>query len=202
MAGVHDHTKRSAAVPDRYRLILISFDVISAFGCLQAQGLPGPVIVGVLAEHGYSSSSVHNQLVGMVHRDILSSERLGRVSICLLSPRILSGLMGIAGDRDAPSFEGHFHAALYSIPESARMLRDRLRYVARMLGYRQLRPGVLLSFADLSHELSGQLPGMLEPGWCEYATIEPEAIATARRMTSRARPRRLSCHRWRAHWLL
>ncbi|SDR82847.1 transcriptional regulator, PaaX family [Brevibacterium sandarakinum] len=186
MTGVHDHTKRTADVGDRYRLTRISFDVISAFGCLRAQGLPGPVIVGILDEHGYSSSSVHNQLVRMVHRNLLTSEKLGRVSIYRLSERILSGFMDIAGDREAPTYEGSFHSALYSIPETARTLRDRFQYVARMLGYRQLRPGVLLSFADLSHELATQLPAVVEAGWCEFATIRPEDIEAAKRMTSRA----------------
>lgn len=186
MTSVHDHTKRVADVGDRYRLTRIAFDVISAFGCLRAQGLPGPVIVAVLAEHGYSASSVHNQLVRMVHRDILSSEKLGRISLYRLSPRMLSSFMDIAGDRQAPTFDGCFHSALYSIPESARMLRDRFQYVARMLGCRQLRPGLLLSFADLSHELSAQLPAIVAPGWCEFATIEAEDVASARRMVTRA----------------
>ena len=186
MTGVHDHTKRREDVGDRYRLTRIAFDIISAFGCLRAQGLPGPVIVGVLAEHGYSSSSVHNQLVRMVQRNILTSERLGRVSIYRLSPRILSGFMDIAGDREEPTFEGRFHCVMYSIPESARMQRDRFQYVSRMLGYRQLRPGLLLSFADLSDALSAQLPAVVEPGWCEYATIEPADMASAKRRTARA----------------
>ena len=186
MTGVHDHTKRSADVGDRYRLTRIAFDVISAFGCLRAQGLPGPVIVGILDEHGYSSSSVHNQLVRMVHRSILTSEKVGRVTVYRLGERILSGFMDIAGDREAPTFDGCFHSALYSIPETSRMLRDRFQYVARMLGYRQLRPGLLLSFADFSYELSAQLPEVAEPGWCEFATIRPESQETAVRMTSRA----------------
>ena len=186
MTGVHDHTKRRADVGDRYRLTRIAFDVISAFGCLRARGLPGPVIVSILAEHGYSSSSVHNQLVRMVHREMLSSARTGRVSVYRLSDRILAGFMDISGEREAPSFEGRFHAILYSIPESARMLRDRFRYVARMLGYRQLRPGLLLGLADRSHDLSAQLPAVVEPGWCEFATIEPRDIDAAKRMTARA----------------
>lgn len=186
MTGVHDHTKRREDVGDRYRLTRIAFDVISAFGCLRAQGLPGPVIVSILAEHGYSSSSVHNQLVRMVRRKILSSERIGRVSVYRLRKRIISGFMDIAGEREAPTFEGRFHATLYSIPESSRMLRDRFQYVARMLGYRQLRPGLLLAFSDRSPELSGQLPAVVDPGWCEFARIAPEDIEAARRMTSRA----------------
>ena len=108
MTGVHDHTKRREDVGDLYRLTRLAFDVISAFGCLRAQGLPGPVNVSVLAEHGYSSSSVHNQLVRMVQRNILVSERHGRVSIYGLSARILAGFMDIAGDRAEPTFDGRF----------------------------------------------------------------------------------------------
>lgn len=121
----------------------------------------------------------------MVHRNLLTSEKLGRVSIYRLSERIPSGFMDIAGDREAPTFEDRFHSALYSIPETARTLRDRFQYVARMLGYRQLCPGLLLSFADLSHDLAAQLPAV-EPGWCEFATIRPENTEAAKRMTSRA----------------
>lgn len=186
MTSVHDHTKRVADVGDRYRLTRIAFDVISVFGCLQAQGLPGPVVVAVLAEHGYSSSSVHNQLVRMVHRNILTSERIGRVSIYRLSRRILTGFMDIAGEREAPVFDGRLYSALYSIPESARMQRDRFLYVARMLGYRQLRPGLLLAVTDLSRELFAQLPADLEPGWCEFASIRASDVEAAKRMTSRA----------------
>lgn len=171
---------------DRYRLTRIAFDVIAAFGCLQARGLPGPVIVSILAEHGYSSSSVHNQLVRMVQRGILSSERLGRVSVYRLSERILAGFMDIGGEREAPQFHGQFHTVVYSIPESSRLLRDRFRYVAGMLGYRQLRPGILIAFADRSAELSAQLPVIERPSWREFATLDPGDVAAARRMTASA----------------
>lgn len=186
MMSVHHDTKRRADVGDRYRLTRISFDVISALGCLQARGLPGPVVVAVLAEHGYSSSSVHNQLVRMVRRGILTSERIGRVSVYRMSERILSGFMDIAGEGEAPQFHGRFHSVVYSIPETARILRDRFQYVARVLGYRQLRPGIMIAFADRSAELSAQLPAIEDPGWSEFVTLDPGDDAVARRMTSLA----------------
>ena len=148
MTSVHDVPKRRTDVGDRYRMTRIAFDVISAFGCLQASGLPGPVIVNVLGEHGYSTSSVHNQLVRMVQRGIISSERFGRVSVYRLSEHVLSDFGDIAGDHVFPDYEGRFHTIVYSVPEAERGLRDRLQYIARSLGYRQLRPGILIGFAD------------------------------------------------------
>ena len=163
MTGVHDVPKRRTDVGDCYRMTRIAFDVISAFGCLQASGLPGPVIVSVLGEHGYSSSSVHNQLVRMVQRGIISSERFGRVSVYHLSEHILSDFGDIAGDHVFPDYEGRFHTVLYSVPESSGGLRDRLQCIARSLGYRQLRPGILIGVAGRSAQLSARLPAMSDP---------------------------------------
>lgn len=186
MMSVHHDTKRHTDVGDRYRLTRIAFDVISAFGCLQARGLPGPVIVRILAEHGYSTSSVHNQLVRMVRRYILSSEKFGRVTMFRISERILAGFMDIAGERVAPNYDGHFHSTLNSIPESARVRRDRFQYVARTLGYRQLRPGVMLGFVDQSRALKAQLLNLEESGWYEFGRFEPSDLESARRMTALA----------------
>ncbi len=145
MGEIHDLTKRGSDVGDRYRLTRIAFDVVSVFGCLRAGAVPGPIIVRVLADHGYSASSVRNQLTRMVQRGLISSERRGRVTQYRLSERILSQFRDISGERTPPSYDGRFHAAIYTIPESSRQLRDRVQYVARMLGYRQLRPGVLIA---------------------------------------------------------
>lgn len=186
MTSVHDVPKRRTDVGDRYRMTRIAFDVISALGCLQASGLPGPVIVSVLGEHGYSSSSVHNQLVRMVQRGIISSERFGRVSVYRLSEHILPDFGDIAGDNDFPDYEGRFHTVLDSVPESSRGLRDRLQYIARSLGYRQLRPGILIGFADRSAQLSARLPAMSDPSWSEAGEWTPDSTAAARRMTTRA----------------
>lgn len=186
MMSVHHDTKRRADVGDRYRMTRIAFDVVSAFGCLGARGLPGPIVVRVLSQHGYSSSSVHNQLVRMVRRGILSSERVGRVSIYRLSERILPGFLDIAGQGAAPEFQGRFHAAVYSIPETARTLRDRFQYVARVLGYRQLRPGIMIAFTDRSAEMAAELPVLAEPGWYEFMMLDPGHADAARRMTSHA----------------
>ena len=186
MTSVHDVPKRRTDVGDRYRMTRIAFDVISAFGCLQASGLPGPVIVNVLGEHGYSTSSVHNQLVRMVQRGIISSERFGRVSVYRLSEHVLSDFGDIAGDHVFPDYEGRFHTIVYSVPEAERGLRDRLQYIARSLGYRQLRPGILIGFADRSSQLMARLPEMPGPSWSEAGELSPDSIAAARRMTTRA----------------
>lgn len=186
MTGVHDVPKRRADVGDRYRMTRITFDVVSAFGCLQARGLPGPVIVGILAEHGYSTSSVHNQLVRMVDRGLLHSSRVGRVSVYRLSDHILAGFHDIAGQQEAPDFHGWFHTVLYSIPESARTFRDRFRYVAAQLGYRQLRPGILIGLSNRADELEHLLPEFDDPSWMEFGRLTPTDLSAAKRMTSLA----------------
>lgn len=186
MTGVQHDTKRRPDVGDRYRLTRSAFDVVSAFGCLRARALPGPVIVAVLAEHGYSSSSVHNQLVRMVNRGIITSRRHGRVGVYRLGEQLLSGFMDISGESRAPGYEGRLHAAAYSIPETERLLRDRFQYTARYLGYRQLRPGLMIGFADGSAQLHAQLPLVAAPSWFETFTIEPENVDSARRMTAQA----------------
>ncbi|GAA1806526.1 MULTISPECIES: PaaX family transcriptional regulator [Brevibacterium] len=184
MSDVQLATKRRRDVGDRYRLTRIAFDVVSVFGCLRASGVPGPIIVRILADHGYSASSVRNQLTRMAQRDLISLERCGRVTQYRLSPRILAQFRDISGDRELPEFTGRFHAALYTIPETSRPLRDRFQYVARMLGYRQLRAGVLIGFADRSHALRAQLPGDIDGGWYECTQIVPADLAAAKRMTA------------------
>lgn len=186
MKGVQHDTKRRPDVGNRYRLTRAAFDVVSAFGCLRARALPGPVIVGVLAEHGYSSSSVHNQLVRMVNRGIMSSSRYGRVGVYRLGERLLSGFMTVSGEGGAPDYDGRFHAVAYSIPETERLLRDRFQYVARYLGYRQLRPGLMIGFTDRSVQLRAQLPPIAPPAWFETMTIVPADLDSASRMTPRA----------------
>ncbi|UVI37218.1 PaaX family transcriptional regulator [Brevibacterium spongiae] len=186
MTSVYDVPKRRTDVGDRYRMTRVSFDVISAFGCLQASGLPGPVIVSILSEHGYSPSSVHNQLVRMVHRGILRSERVGRVSMYRLSEHILAGFTDIAGDHVFPDYEGRLHTIVYSVPEASRGLRDRLQYIARSLGYGQLRPGILVGFADHTAQLNARLPEVADPSWYETAALTPASVEAARRMTFRA----------------
>lgn len=170
----------------RYRTKRVAFDVVSVFGCLQASGLPVPVIVSMLREHGYSSASVPNQLVRMVQRGIISSERIGRVSIYRLSDHILSDFGDIAGDHVFPEYQGRFHTIVYSLPEVERGLRDQLQYIARSLGYRQLRPGLLIGCADPSKLLSARLPHVPVPAWSEAGVLTPDSLAAARRMTNRA----------------
>lgn len=169
---------------DRYRLTRITFDVISVFGCLRASAVPGPIIVRILADHGYSASSVHNQLTRMVQRELVSAERRGRVTLYRLRERILSQFHDIGGERTAPEFDGHFHAAIYTIPEASRQLRDRFQYSARMLGYRQLRSGLLIGFHDHARALVAQLPEMTNGGWYEFTRLVPDDLESAKRLTA------------------
>ncbi|WP_227492814.1 hypothetical protein [Brevibacterium sp. CFH 10365] len=85
-----------------------------------------------------------------------------------------------------PTMGGHLHTIVYSVPEAERGLRDRLQYISRSLGFRQLRPGILIGFADRSTQLLARLPEIPGPGWSEAGVLTPDSIAAARRMTARA----------------
>src|SRR5699024_6453104 len=112
--------------------------------------------------------------------------QVGRVSVYRLSAHILSGFTDIAGDHVFPEYGGCFHTIPYSVPEAARGVRVRLQYIARSLGCRQLRPGILVGFSDRTAQLDARLPAIDDPGCYETAVLTPESVEAARRMTTRA----------------
>ena len=108
------------------------------------------------------------------------------MSVYRLSAHILSGFADIAGDHVFPEYGGCFHTILYSVPEAARGVRDRLQYIARSLGCGRLRPGILVGFSDRTAQLDARLPAIDDPGCYATAVLTPESVEAARRMTSRA----------------
>ena len=179
-------TKRGPDVSDRYRLTRSSFDLIGVFGSLQARVVPGPVLVRVLAEHGYSASSVHNQLVRLVDRGMLTARRRGRVTLYGLGDPVVENFFDIRGERADRGYGGRFHSIVYAIPERSRRLRDRFQYIAGMLGYRQLRPGVLIGILDRSEELAGMIDLSDDDGWYECGHFAPDSLVAAQRIAESA----------------
>jgi phenylacetic acid degradation operon negative regulatory protein len=56
-----------------------------------------------------------------------------------------------------PSWEGHFHAVMYQVPEAHRAYRDRLRRIAQLVGYGLMQQGVLIAAQDLSGHIAAVL---------------------------------------------
>ncbi|MGO2111733.1 MAG: hypothetical protein ACTH31_08975 [Pseudoclavibacter sp.] len=168
------------AEPHSYRVTRASFDLMSVYGCAAATALPGPAIAALLEPRGYSPSSVRNRLVQAVDRGHLLREVHGRVSVYRRHPRSDTTFEMLAGDAPTPEWTGSFPAILITIPESRRSERDRVLYAARFyLGYRQLRSGVLIGFADAYDQLGAYLAG--EAGRPDAAGTDGESgpVATS-----------------------
>lgn len=176
----------------RYRVTRAAFDVIWVFPALQAETIPGPVAQAVLSLHGYSPSAVRNRLVRMVDQGQLVRQKRGTTSVYRVAPSLQRRLGEVRRGAAPPQWQGRFHALVYSIPESSRSLRDRLVYLARYHGYRQLRPGVLLAFDDHTEDVSSRLGPLLTAGghamseWAEPCWMTPGTEAIARDWVRRA----------------
>lgn len=166
----------------RYRVTRAAFDVISVFGALEATALPGPVLVAVLAEYGYSTSSVRNQLTRMVSRGVLQVEHQGRIGVYRRADMLDEQFNTFAGRGRAPKWDGHFDAILYNIPETDRGARDRLLYTAERNQYHLLRPGVLIGHHNRFDDVAHVVGRLSDPSWYLPATLRPDTHDDARRM--------------------
>ena len=70
---LHFVPKRRSTVTDRprYRITRGGFDVVSVFGSLGAEAVPGPVVTAVLELHGYTESAARNQITRLVQLGML-----------------------------------------------------------------------------------------------------------------------------------
>lgn len=137
--------------------------VFFAFGVLRVptgQPVAGPILIRLLADLGLSEAAARTLLLRMRRDGLLTSERAGRQARYRLAPVInatqerLGRQMG--GHR--PAWSGAFNGLLYEVPERRRDFRDRLRRTAQLLGYKTLRPGLLVATTDRWEEVRALLP--------------------------------------------
>lgn len=135
------------------------------FGAAGATGLPGPVLVELLGSLGVSAAAARSSLHRLVGWGLLGVTRVGRVAVYRLAGQLAAGFHQVQNPRPAEPWSGWFHVLVYDIPETRRRERDQLRQAAYGHGYRQLRPGVLISPTDRStgfllafpHVIAGRL---------------------------------------------
>lgn len=173
----------------RYRITRGGFDVVSVFGSLGAEAVPGPVVTAVLGLHGYTESAARNQIARLVQRGMLERSQQGRIAIYRLAPALRPSFTRLAGRAAPPAFDGSFAAVILAIPESRRPVRDRVLYTARFSGYRQLRPGVLIAVVEAAEALRAEISadiGAEGRAWLDFCTLTPESPEQARRWADRA----------------
>lgn len=155
-----------------------------AFGAAEARALPGPILIDLVrAMDGASVAATKSLLHRMVGYGLLSVEREGRVGVYRMAGRMLTAFETIRDGtrvRSPDPWGGAFHTVIYDVPETRRALRDRIRATAFRVGYRQLRPGVLISPTDES----AHLPPAEEPDVTLLAGHFSVDLATARRVAA------------------
>lgn len=126
------------------------------FGVARARALPGPVLIGALADLEVSPSAAKSTLHRMQRSGDLLVERHGRVGRYFLAgetwARFNAVRLGTPMQADV-EWEGAFPAIIYDIAEEHRIIRDRVRTIAFDHGFAQLRPGVLIAVRDRCDEV-------------------------------------------------
>ncbi len=153
------------------------------FGCLDADAVPGPILVQLLTGLGLSASAARTMLHRMVARGQLTSGHTGRVAVYELSGTYREHFVRLRdGDRE-PTWSGQFEAVLYDIPETLRSTRDELREKAFAAGFGAARAGLLIGLND---------PTRWAGPWLDDPRLDVDRVqlscdlATATRLAARA----------------
>lgn len=157
--------------------------VAFVFGVLQAEAVPGPVLVSLINEIGMTEPATRTMLSRMVQAGQLTVTRHGRLAVYRLAGGFRDQFNRVRHGDEPQHWTGYFHSIVYEIPETLRADRDALRDRAAQAGFGTVRPGLLIGLAD---------PADWIDQWSERADIlvEPAtlhcSVPTARRLAMSA----------------
>lgn len=168
------------------------FDVLSVFGRLHARVVPAPLFPIVLARQGYTPSAVSNLLSRLAAGHVLLPGAWGRTTVYRRAPGYGTDFTRLAAAGTPPAYAGAFPAFLVPVPgadgaaspdpgDSSDPTAE-AHEAFRRAGYRPLRPGVLIAFADAVSQVQpalDALPPSLQSGF-EPCTLTPRDLGTAR----------------------
>lgn len=147
------------------------------YGCARAEALPGPILVALLGDLGWSGPAARSLLHRMVGYGMLDIERHGRLGRYRLAGIMQERFDALGSPAPPRPWDGRFHLITYQIPETRRRIRDSLLAAAHGHGYRLLRPGVLLNPSDTSVGFLGNYPADdVVTGWLEVAAERVPAV--------------------------
>lgn len=148
------------------------------FGCADAEELPGPLLVALLGDLGWSPTGARALLRRMTRYGMLCSRRDGRIAGYRLAGLMRDRFVRHVSGDPPRAWDERFHVLVHQIPETRSRTRDALLAAAEGHGYRQLRPGVLLACWD---ESSGFLAPFADEdivtGWLELGADRAAVVA-------------------------
>lgn len=120
------------------------------FGALNADAVPGPILVDLMVVLGIGESTTRQLLARMLKQGDLRREKAGRVSVYHLDGQYLERWLRLRHGDTPPSWPGFFRMVVHDIPERHRFHRETLHAAAVRAGFGQLRPGVLIGTKQAS----------------------------------------------------
>ncbi|MGW5684848.1 hypothetical protein [Nonomuraea sp. NPDC003754] len=143
------------------------------YGVAGREELPGTVLTRLLTDVGLTEGAARSLIARMRRDGLLAATPRGRGADYHLAGNFLADFRR-ARDRRAgppPVWDGYFHAVFYTVPESQRAYRDRLRRAATLARYGLMQPGVLISPADRRAHLLEELGGQPPAGTVYYGRV-------------------------------
>lgn len=114
------------------------------FGLTGRVELSGPALVRLLGDIGLSVSSARSLIARLRTAGALAARADGRRALYRLDGDMLAAFDRIAA-HDAPEqWDGTFSGVLFTVPESVRGYRDKLRRALDYAGFGQLRAGLMI----------------------------------------------------------
>jgi phenylacetic acid degradation operon negative regulatory protein len=145
-------------------------------------------LIELLGLFGLSGQAVRSTLSRMSRKGWLASHKAGRYSFYSLTPRCLElleeGARRIFQPRSDP-WDGRWHILTYSIPESKRHLRRRLRRRLLWLGFGSLNHATWISPRDLRTEVEQAVNALHVRPYVELFTAEHQGFASDEEIVGR-----------------
>jgi phenylacetic acid degradation operon negative regulatory protein len=145
-------------------------------------------LIELLGLFGLSEQAVRSTLSRMSQKGWLVSYRVGRHSFYSMTPKFLKlleeGAQRIFQPRCDP-WDGRWHLLTYSIPESRRHLRRRLRQRLLWLGFGALHQATWISPRDLRAEVEQVVKSLDVRRYVEFFTAEHRGFADDEEIVAR-----------------
>lgn len=117
--------------------------------------LSGPALVRFLDDIGLSVASARSLIARLRRVGALSARADGRRAIYRLDGTMLAAFERLAVGGAPTEWDGTFHGVLFTVPESVRGYRDKLRQALDYAGYGQLRAGLMIHPFDRWERVRG-----------------------------------------------
>ena len=145
-------------------------------------------LIELLGFLGLSAQAVRSTLSRMSQRGWLTSRKAGRYSFYSITPKFLKlleeGAQRIYQPRHDP-WDGRWHLLIYSIPESKRHLRRRLRVRLLWLGFGALNHATWISPRDLQSEVEQIVDALRVRPYVEFFTVEHHGFSSDEEIVAR-----------------